>query len=124
MAKRSFRGKPKKKSKSNNSQAGMMAQLQQMQEQMAASQKNLEHEYVTVSSGGGAITITISGHQRVKSIEIKPEVLDPDDVEFFQDMMLAAMNEAIEKSQAMSAEQMEGITGGLGMNDLLGGLGL
>ncbi len=122
MAKRSFRGKPKKAKPP--AQGGMMAQLQQMQEQMAASQKNLENEFVTVSSGGGAITITISGHQRVKSIEIKPEVLDPEDVEFFQDMMLVAMNEAIEKSQEMAAGQMEGITGGLGMDDLLGGLGL
>lgn len=123
MAKRSFRGKPKKKAKVP-SQGGMMAQLQQMQQQMAESQKNLENEFVTVSSGGGAITITISGHQRVKSIEINPDVLDPDDVEFFQDMMVAAVNEAIEKSQEMAAGQMEGITGGLGMDDLLGGLGM
>ena len=123
MAKRSFRGKPKKKTKAP-SQGGMMAQLQAMQEQMAASQQNLENEYVTVTTGGGALTITISGHQRIKSIEINPEVLDPEDVEFVQDMLLAGINEAIEKSQEMAANQMEGITGGLGMDDLLGGMGL
>ena len=122
MAKRSFRGKPKKAK--GPSQNNMMAQLQAMQEQMTKSQQNLENEYVTVTSGGGAISITISGHQRIKSIEINPEVVDPEDVEFFQDMLVAAINEAIEKSQEMSAKQMEGITGGLGMDDLLGGLGM
>jgi hypothetical protein len=67
--------------------------------------------------------VVISGHQRVESIAINPELLDPEDVELLQDMLVAAVNSAIEQSQAMSAERMEGITGGMGdINNLLGGL--
>ena len=68
----------------------------------------------------------MSGHQRVESLTIDPEVLDPEDVEMLQDMLLSAVNSAIEQSQALSADRMEGITGGLdlggGLDSLLGGL--
>ncbi|MCA9948610.1 MAG: YbaB/EbfC family nucleoid-associated protein [Anaerolineales bacterium] len=122
MAKRPYRGKAKSKSpKANN----MMAQFQQMQQDMAAAQAALENETVTVTSGGGAVTVVITGHQRVKSIEIEPDLLTPEDVDFLQDMIVAAVNSAIEQSQALSAERMEGITGDMGgLNDMLGGLGL
>jgi DNA-binding YbaB/EbfC family protein len=122
MAKRPYRGKPKKKSpKASN----MMSQFQQMQQDMAAAQTALENETVTVTAGGGAISIVITGHQRVRSIDIEPELLDPEDVEMLQDMLVAGINAAIEQSQAMSAERMEGITGNMGgLNDMLGGLGL
>ncbi|NCF66992.1 MAG: YbaB/EbfC family nucleoid-associated protein [Chloroflexi bacterium] len=123
MAKRSFRGKPKKKKAPQAS--NMMAQFQQMQEDMALAQASLEQETVTVTAGGGAISIVITGHQRLQSIEIEPELLDPEDVEMLQDMLVAGINSAIEQSQAMSAERMEGITGSMGgLNDMLGGLGL
>ena len=102
----------------------MMAQIQQMQQEMAEAQAALENETVTVTSGGGAITIVISGHQRVQSISIIPELLDPEEAEFLQEMLVAAVNSAIEQSQALSAERMEGITGNMGINDMLGGLGL
>jgi len=123
MAKRSFRGKPKKK---KPPQAGnMMAQFQQMQKDMAEAQASLEHETVTVTAGGGAITIVITGHQRVQTIEINPELLDPEEAELLQDMMVAGINSAIEQSQAMSAQRMENISGSMGgLNDMLGGLGL
>lgn len=123
MAKRSFRGKPKKK---KTSQAdNMMAQIQQMQQDMAQAQEALEHETVSVTAGGGAITIVITGHQRVQKIEIDPDLLDPEEVEMLQDMLVAGINAAIEQSQTMSAEKMEGITSGMGgLNDMLGGLGL
>jgi DNA-binding YbaB/EbfC family protein len=121
MARKPYRGgKSKKKASAGN----MMAQIQQMQQEMAEAQSALENETVTVTSGGGAITIVITGHQRVQSIEILPELLDPDEKEFLQEMMVAAVNQAIEQSQAMSAERMEGITGDMGINDMLGGLGL
>ncbi len=123
MAKRSFRGKPKKKkgSRADN----MMAQFQQMQQEMAAAQAALEQETVTVTAGGGAITIIITGHQRLQSVEIDPDLLDPEEAEMLQDMLVAGINSAIEQSQAMSAERMEGITGNMGgLNDMLGGLGL
>jgi DNA-binding YbaB/EbfC family protein len=123
MAKRSFRGKPKKKKASRAD--NMMAQFQQMQQEMADAQQALEQETVTVTAGGGAISIVITGHQRLQSIEIEPELLDPEDVEMLQDMLIAGINSAIEQSQAMSAERMEGITGNMGgLNDMLGGLGL
>jgi DNA-binding YbaB/EbfC family protein len=123
MAKRSFRGKPKKQKapRADN----MMAQFQQMQQDMAAAQAALEQETVTVTAGGGAISIVITGHQRLQSIAIEPELLDPEEAEMLQDMLVAGINAAIEQSQAMSAERMEGITGNMGgLNDMLGGLGL
>lgn len=122
MAKRQFHGKPKKK---RPSQQNMMAQMQKMQQDMADAQSSLEDETVTVSAGGGAIKITVTGHQRVLSIEINPELLDPEEGELLQDMLVAAMNSAIEQSQALSASRMEGITGDMGgLGDMLGGLGL
>lgn len=125
MAKRSFRGKPKKKPKGPRGGGNMLAQVQKMQEDMAAAQESLAEETVTVTAGGGAISIEITGHQRVEAITVDPELLDPEEAEMLQDMLVAAVNQAIEQSQAMAAERMEGITGGLGggLNDLLGGLG-
>ena len=123
MAKRSFRGKPKKQKapRSDN----MMAQFQKMQQDMAMAQTALEEEMVTVTAGGGAITIVISGHQRLQSVEIDPELLDPEEAEMLQDMLVAGINSAIEQSQALSAEKMEGVTGDMGgLSDMLGGLGL
>ncbi len=123
MAKRSFRGRPKKKK--TQSADNMMAQFQQMQKDMADAQSSLEQEMVTVTAGGGAISIVISGHQRLQSIEIEPELLDPEEAEMLQDMLVAGINSAIEQSQAMSAERMEGVTGNVGgLSDMLGGLGL
>jgi len=125
MSKRSFQRKAGGgKSKSMNPQA-MLSQMQAMQQQMVEAQEALANEMVTVTAGGGAVSIVISGHQRVQSITINPEVVDPEDVEMLQDMLVAAVNAAIEQSQALSAERMEGITGGMGggLDDLLGGLG-
>ncbi len=126
MSKRSFRGRPKPKKNKMPGAGGLMAQMQQMQEQMANAQAALEDETVTVTAGGGAISIVITGHQRVQSITVDPELLTPDDAEMLQDMLVAGVNAAIEQSQALAAERMEGITGGLGggLNDLLGGMGL
>ena len=121
MTKRNFHGKPKKASSSNPND--MLAQVQKMQQEMAAAQTALENETLTVSAGGGAITITITGHQRVKGITIDKELLAPDEAEFLTDMLVAGINAAIEQSQALAAQRMEGITGGVGgMDGLLGGL--
>jgi DNA-binding YbaB/EbfC family protein len=100
-----------------------MGQMQQMQEQMAAQQEALADESVTVTAGGGAITVVITGHQRLESIEIQPELVDPEEIELLQDLLVAAVNAAVEQSQTMAAQRMEGLTGGLNINDLLGGLG-
>ena len=125
MSKRSFKGRPKKK-KSAKNPSNLMSQMQKMQEDMAEAQKNLENETLTVTAGGGAITITITGHQRLQSIAIDPELIDPEDAEMLQDMLVAGVNAAIEQSQALAAQKMEGISGGLGggLDDLLGGMGL
>ena len=126
MSKRAFRGRPQPKKNKMPSAGGLMSQMQQMQEQMATAQAALENETITVTAGGGAISIVITGHQRVQSITVDPDLLTPDDAEMLQDMLVAGVNAAIEQSQALAAQRMEGITGGLGggLNDLLGGMGL
>lgn len=122
MTKRSFHGKSKKKAASPGD---MLGQVQRMQQEMAAAQAALENETVTVTAGGGAITVVITGHQRLQSIAIDPELLNAEEADFLQDMLVAGINAAIEQSQALAAQRMEGITGDIGgMDGLLGGLGL
>jgi len=102
-----------------------MAMLQKMQQDMAEAQESLEQETVEVTVGGGAIRVVITGHQRVQAVEINPEVIDTDDEEWLndlQDLLVAAVNQAIEQSQAMAAARMERITGGLCNIPGLGGL--
>jgi hypothetical protein len=122
MAKKKSGGMPGGMS---GNQAGMLKQLQKMQEDMANAQAELEHETVEISVGGGAITIVITGHQRVQSININPDVIDTDDEEWLtdlEDLLLAGVNQAIEQSQTMAAERLESVTGGLGGMPGLGGL--
>ena len=91
-------------------QANMMQQIQKMQQDMANAQQELETETVEVSVGGGAITIVITGHQRVQNITINPEAVDLEDEEWLadlQDLLIAAVNQAIEQSQAMAAEKIK-----------------
>ncbi|MCA9980503.1 MAG: YbaB/EbfC family nucleoid-associated protein [Anaerolineales bacterium] len=122
MAKKPF--KRRTKGPANNPNA-MLAQVQQMQEDMAKAQEDLEHEYMTVTAGGGAISIEISGQQRIRAITIEPDLLDAEEVDMLQDMLVAAVNSAIEQSQAMAAQRMEEISSGAsGISDMLGGLGL
>lgn len=109
---------------SGGQQMGLMKQFQKMQQDMAEAQEALATATTEVTVGG-AITITITGHQRVQAIQIKPEALDTSDPEWvndLQDMLVIAVNKAIEESQAMAAKRMEEITGGLGDNPLLSGL--
>jgi DNA-binding YbaB/EbfC family protein len=104
---------------------GMMAQLQKMQQDLAVAQQELETETVEVSVGGGALNIVITGHQRIQSLTLNPDVIDFDDEEWvndLQDLLVTAVNQAIEQSQTMAAEKMEKISGGLGNMPGLGGL--
>lgn len=94
---------------------GMMQQIQKMQQEMMKAQEELADETVEVTAGGGMVTIVITGHQRIQSITLKPEVVDPDDLEMLQDLLVAAVNQAVEQSQAMAAERLEGLTGGLNL---------
>ena len=98
----------------------MMKQVQKMQADMAKAQEALKDEEVSATAGGGMVTVKVSGDQVVKSIEIKPEAIDPDDPELLQDMVLAAVNEGMRASQELAAKKMGGLTGGMD----LGGLGL
>jgi nucleoid-associated protein EbfC len=103
----------------------MMKMVQKMQQDMAEAQERLANETVEVSVGGGAITVVITGHQRVQSIKINPDVVDVNDPEWvndLQDLLVLAVNQAVEQSQSMAAEKMEAITGGLGGMPGLGGL--
>ncbi len=94
---------------------GMLGQIQKLQQEMIKAQAALADETLEVSAGGGAITIVVTGQQRVKSIKLQPEVVDPNDLEMLQDLLVAAVNEAIERSQAYAAEKLQGLTGGLGI---------
>ena len=90
-------------------------QFKKMQEDMLKAQEELADETLEISSGGGVVTVVITGHQRVKEIRIKPEVVDPDDVEMLQDLLVAAVNQAIENSQTMAAARLDSLTGGLNL---------
>jgi nucleoid-associated protein EbfC len=98
----------------------MLKQVQKMQADMMKAQEDLANETVDASAGGGMVTVTITGDLVVKSVVIDPDAVDPDDVELLQDMVLAAVNEAVRQAQELAANKMGGLTGGMD----LGGLGL
>jgi len=86
---------------------------------MLKAQEALGEETVTVTAGGGAITVVMTGQQRVQSISIDPEVVDPDDVEMLEDLVMAAVNEALQRSQELAAERLGALTGGLRIPGLM-----
>lgn len=92
----------------------LMKQAQRMQRQMEESQKELEEQEITATAGGGAVEVTITGKKEIKAVKLSPEVVDPDDIEMLQDLVVAAVNEAIRKIEELSQESMAKITGGLG----------
>ena len=102
----------------------MLKQVQKMQADMVKAQEELKNEVVEASAGGGMVTVKISGDLEVRELRIDPEAVDPDDAELLQDMVLAAMNEAIRAAQELAASKMNAATGGLGGAGGLGGLGL
>jgi DNA-binding YbaB/EbfC family protein len=92
----------------------MMQQVQKMQQEMQRAQEELARETVTASAGGGAVKATMTGGLELLSVEINPEVVDPEDVEMLEDMVLAAVNEALSSAQQLASNRLGGITGGLG----------
>lgn len=84
-----------------------------MQRQMEENQKALEEKDFTAKAGGGAVSVTLSGKREVKSVVLSPEVVDPDDIEMLQDLIVAAMNEALKQIDDANAEAMNRMTGGL-----------
>ena len=98
--------------------AVVMRQAQQMQKKMAEIQEELADQTVEASSGGGMVRCTANGKQEVLSLTIEPEVVDPDDVEMLQDLVLAAVNDALSKSQEMVSGEMGKLTGGMNIPGL------
>jgi nucleoid-associated protein EbfC len=96
----------------------ILKQAQQMQADMLKAQENLKNESVEATVGGGMVSVKMSGDLQLQEIKVAPEAVDPDDVDMLQDMVLAAVNEAIRSAQELAASKMNQVTGGLG------GLGL
>jgi DNA-binding YbaB/EbfC family protein len=98
----------------------MMKQIQQLQGQIAKAQRELEETTIETSAGGGAVSVVMTAHPKMSSITVQPEVVDPDDVEMLQDLIMAAVNEALEQVRATQMQQMSGLAGGLNIPGLTG----
>lgn len=96
----------------------MIKQAKKVQEQIVKMQEELQQREIEASSGGGVVTVVVNGKQELRSIKINPEVVDPEDVEMLEDLIMAAVNEAIRKSQEMVSSEMARITGGLNIPGL------
>ena len=96
----------------------LMKQAQKMQRQMEEAQAALEEESVSASAGGGAVEVTVSGKKVVTAVKIDKDVVDPDDVEMLEDLVMAAVNEAMKKIDEISEERMSKVTGAGGINGL------
>ena len=106
----------------NANQGGnMMQKIQKMQEEMAKTQAAVEATEFTASVGGGAVEVAVDGKHEVKSIKLKPEVVDPEDIDMLEDLLLAALNEAIRKANESMESEMGKLTGGLNIPGM-GGL--
>lgn len=92
----------------------LMRQAQKMQQDMEKAQNDIDAMEFTAQSGGGVVSVVVSGKRELKSLDIKPEVVDPDDVEMLQDLIIAAVNEAISAADKTREEKMSRISGGIG----------
>ena len=99
-------------------QAAMMKQAQKMQQEMLRMQQEMETKTFTAAAGGGMVKATVNGKHEVVALEINPEAVDPDDVEMLQDMVIAAVNEAMRTADNESANNMSRLTGGLNLGGL------
>ena len=113
MAKGGFRGMP-----GGMNQAAMMKQAQKMQQEMLRMQQEQETKTFTAAAGGGMVKATVNGKHQVVDIQINPEAVDPDDVEMLQDMVVAAVNEAMRTADAEAANNMARLTGGMNLGGL------
>lgn len=98
----------------------LMSQMQKLQEEMAKTQAALADEELTVSVGGGMVTIVVTGQQQIRAITINPEVVNPEDVEMLQDLLLAAVNDALDQSRKLQEDRLGALTGGMGLPPGLG----
>lgn len=110
-----------KKPSAGGGKANMQKQLQQvqqMQRQMEEMQQELEEKEMEATAGGGAVSVKVNGKKQITSIQIKPEVVDPDDVEMLQDLIMVAANEALRQIEELSQNEMGKLTGGLSIPGL------
>ncbi len=120
MAKRKAPRMPRPSSGGSGLGGGnMLSQLQKVQEEMERVQEALGQEMVEAAAGGGAVKVVVNGRQEIQSVAIDPEVVDPEDVEILEDMIVAAVREAMGKAGKLAAERMGMITGGLGIPGLM-----
>ena len=103
-----------------NSQAAMMKKIQDMQNEMARIQEEVENSEFSASAGGGAVEVTVNGKHEVLAVNIQPDVVDPEDVEILSDMIIAATNEAIRKAADTMEQRMGSATSGMGLPAGLG----
>ena len=113
MAKGGFRGMP-----GGMNQAAMMKQAQKMQQEMLRMQEEMENKTYTATAGGGMVSASVNGKHEVVDLKINPEAVDPDDVEMLQDMVIAAVNEAMRTADQDSQQNMARLTGGLNLGGL------
>ncbi len=114
MAKGGFRGMPG----GGMNQAAMMKQAQKMQQEMLRMQEEMESKTYTAAAGGGMVKAEVNGKHELVSLSVNPEAVDPDDVEMLQDMVIAAVNEAMRTADADAANNMSRLTGGLNLGGL------
>ncbi len=96
-----------------NNMNQMMKQVKKMQEQMLKAQEELGTKEIEGSAGGGVVTVIVNGHKKVLSVNIKPEVVDPEDIDMLQDLVLTAVNDAITKADELANKDMGKFTGGM-----------
>ena len=113
MAKNNFRGMP-----GGMNQAAMMKQAQKLQQEMIRMQQEQEAKTYTAAAGGGMVSATVNGKHELVGLQINPEAVDPDDVDMLQDMVMAAVNEAMRTADADAANNMSRLTGGLNLGGL------
>ena len=97
----------------------ILRQAQQLQQRLAKVQEELEQETVEASAGGGAVTVRVTGKQKLQSVTIDPAAVDPQDVGMLEDLVLAAVNEAMDKAQELAAQRVNAITGGMKIPGLM-----
>ena len=108
----------KKPSMGGGSMQKQLQQMQAMQRKMEALQAEIEEKEMTTTAGGGAVTVTVNGKKEITSLQLKPEIVDPEDIEMLQDLIMVAVNEGIRQIEEMSNEEMSKLTGGLGIPGL------
>ena len=107
--------KPKQGGGGAKAQQQQMAQLQAIQREMDRVQAEIEEMETSASSGGGAVQVTVNGKKEITEIKLEPDIVDPDDIEMLQDLVMTAVNEALRQMEEISQNEMNKVTGGLGL---------